>query len=99
VEEWLKKNNDIPYEETSALDGSNVEVSFNRIAQQLLKQALTSDQLILYLFLPIFTQLADLRSSWMELELKDSTSTKIISSKKEKVVHAAEANHFINNSL
>ena len=32
VEEWLRKNNDIPYEETSALEGSNVEVAFNRIA-------------------------------------------------------------------
>lgn len=32
VEEWLKKNNDIPYEETSALDGSNVDISFQRIA-------------------------------------------------------------------
>lgn len=32
VEEWLRKNHDIPYEETSALDGSNVEVAFNRIA-------------------------------------------------------------------
>lgn len=32
VEEWLRKNNDIPYEETSAIEGQNVEVAFNRIA-------------------------------------------------------------------
>lgn len=32
VEEWLRKNNNMPYEETSALDGANVEVAFNRIA-------------------------------------------------------------------
>jgi hypothetical protein len=32
VEEWLRKNNDLPYEETSALEGTNVEVSFNKIA-------------------------------------------------------------------
>ncbi|CDW83777.1 cg5915-pa [Stylonychia lemnae] len=25
VEEWLQKNNDIPYEETSAIEGANVE--------------------------------------------------------------------------
>ena len=37
VDEWLRKNNDIPYEETSALEGANVEVAFNRIAKQLLK--------------------------------------------------------------
>jgi hypothetical protein len=39
----LRKNNDIPYEETSALEGSNVEVAFNRIAKTLLKQAIASD--------------------------------------------------------
>lgn len=33
VEEWLRKNNEIPYEETSALEGANVEVAFNRIAK------------------------------------------------------------------
>lgn len=37
VEEWLSKNNNMPYEETSAMEGSNVEVAFNRIATQLLK--------------------------------------------------------------
>ena len=41
VEEWLRRSNDIPYEETSALEGANVEVAFNRIAQQLLKQAMS----------------------------------------------------------
>lgn len=40
VEEWLLKNNKIPYEETSALEGQNVETSFNNIAHNLLKQAL-----------------------------------------------------------
>jgi hypothetical protein len=40
VEEWLRKNNDISYEETSALKGENVEVAFNRIAQTLLKSAM-----------------------------------------------------------
>ena len=43
IEEWLRKNNEIPYEETSAMDGLNVEVAFNKIAQQLLKQAMSSD--------------------------------------------------------
>ena len=32
VEDWLHKNGDIPYEETSALEGQNVEQSFNKIA-------------------------------------------------------------------
>jgi Ras-related protein Rab-7A len=32
VEDWLSKNNNMPYEETSALEGSNVESSFNNIA-------------------------------------------------------------------
>lgn len=32
VEDWLTKNNNIPYEETSALEGKNVEDSFNKIA-------------------------------------------------------------------
>jgi hypothetical protein len=40
VEEWLQKNNNIPYEETSALEGQNVELSFNNIAHKLLKNAL-----------------------------------------------------------
>eukprot|EP00347_Sterkiella_histriomuscorum_P019947 403339683 len=45
VEEWLQRNNNMPYEETSAIEGSNVEVAFNRIASQLLKGALsTQDQ-------------------------------------------------------
>jgi hypothetical protein len=43
VEDWLKKNHDIPYEETSALDGSNVEVAFNKIAQKLLRNAILND--------------------------------------------------------
>ena len=31
----------IPYEETSALEGQNVEESFNKIAHKLLKNAIT----------------------------------------------------------
>lgn len=42
VEEWLARNNGMPYEETSALEGQNVEQSFNKIAHQLLKNALAS---------------------------------------------------------
>ena len=41
VEEWLKKNNNLPYEEVSAIEGANVEVAFNRIAQQLLRKQLS----------------------------------------------------------
>eukprot|EP00350_Pseudokeronopsis_sp_OXSARD2_P001694 CAMPEP_0170544908 /NCGR_PEP_ID=MMETSP0211-20121228/3494_1 /TAXON_ID=311385 /ORGANISM="Pseudokeronopsis sp., Strain OXSARD2" /LENGTH=69 /DNA_ID=CAMNT_0010848673 /DNA_START=291 /DNA_END=500 /DNA_ORIENTATION=- len=37
VDEWLRNNNDMPYQETSALEGTNVEVSFNKIAQMLLR--------------------------------------------------------------
>lgn len=47
VEDWLLKNNNIPYEETSALEGQNVETSFNKIANNLLKQAMSQDNFIL----------------------------------------------------
>jgi hypothetical protein len=47
VEEWLHKNNNIPYDETSALEGQNVETSFNNIAHKLLKQAMLQDNTIL----------------------------------------------------
>jgi hypothetical protein len=40
VEDWAHKYNGIPYEETSALEGQNVEQSFNKIAHNLLKNAL-----------------------------------------------------------
>lgn len=43
VEDWVKKNNDIPYEETSALDGSNVENAFTMIANKLLRHAIQAD--------------------------------------------------------
>jgi hypothetical protein len=43
VEEWVKANKSIPYIETSALEGSNVEVAFNRIASSLLKLALANE--------------------------------------------------------
>lgn len=47
VQDWLQKNNNIPYEETSALEGQNVEQAFTKIAHQLLKQALQQDNTIL----------------------------------------------------
>mmetsp|Transcript_19042 Transcript_19042/g.26426 ORF Transcript_19042/g.26426 Transcript_19042/m.26426 type:complete len:87 (-) Transcript_19042:156-416(-) len=40
IDEWLQKNNDLPYDETSALDGSNIEAAFNKIASSLLNKAL-----------------------------------------------------------
>ena len=40
IDDWLKKNNDLPYDETSALDGSNIEAAFNKIATNLLNKAL-----------------------------------------------------------
>ena len=44
VEDWLNKSGGIPYEETSALEGQNVEQSFNKIAHQLLNSALTTQE-------------------------------------------------------
>ena len=35
--EWLKQNPEVIYFETSALDGSNVNEAFSRIAQNFLK--------------------------------------------------------------
>ncbi len=51
VEDWLHRNNSIPYEETSALEGQNVEGSFVKIAHKLLKNALSQQDSsnILYL--------------------------------------------------
>ena len=37
VTNWLKKNPEIIYYETSALDGSNVNEAFSRIAQNFLQ--------------------------------------------------------------
>lgn len=34
--EWAKKNNDLPLEETSALDSHNIERAFDSIASKLL---------------------------------------------------------------
>lgn len=48
VEEWLAKNNAIPYEETSALEGQNVEQSFNKIAHKLLKNTLASSETTIF---------------------------------------------------
>ena len=47
VEDWLLKNNNIPYEETSALEGQNVETSFNKMAHNLLKHTMSQDNTIL----------------------------------------------------
>ena len=43
VEGWCRRNNNIPYEETSALEGTNVEKAFTNIAKFLLNQELTSN--------------------------------------------------------
>ena len=32
VKEWLKANNDAPFQETSALDSQNIELAFDGIA-------------------------------------------------------------------
>ena len=37
VEAWRKHNNNVPYEETSALDGTNVDQAFTSVAKHLLK--------------------------------------------------------------
>jgi Ras-related protein Rab-7A len=37
VEQWLARNNNHPYEETSALNGNNIEAAFSRLARNLLK--------------------------------------------------------------
>jgi len=37
VESWLKKNPDIVYYEVSAMDGSNVNQAFSKIAQNFLQ--------------------------------------------------------------
>ena len=36
VEAWAKKNNEMPYEECSALDGTNIEKAFLKMAEDLL---------------------------------------------------------------
>ena len=36
ISEWLRNNKDIIYYETSALDGSNVEQAFSKIAREFL---------------------------------------------------------------
>jgi hypothetical protein len=43
VKQWQKQNNNMPYEETSALNGQNVDTAFQKIAKDLLKQAMTSE--------------------------------------------------------
>ena len=42
VKEWLKKNNNIPFEETSALDSHCIEKAFDSIAQKLLNNTLAA---------------------------------------------------------
>ena len=36
VKEFCRRNNDIPYEETSALDSQNIELAFDAITTRLL---------------------------------------------------------------
>lgn len=43
VKQWQKQNNNIHYEETSALNGKNVEVAFEKLARELLNQAMASE--------------------------------------------------------
>ena len=40
VKDWAKRNHEMPYEETSALDGTNVERTFEKIADDLLAVSL-----------------------------------------------------------
>jgi len=40
VKDWAKRNDDMPYEETSALDGTNIEKTFEKIAHDLLAVSL-----------------------------------------------------------
>lgn len=47
VEKWRANNNNLPYEETSALEGTNVEASFYRVARSLLKTALQQENPLL----------------------------------------------------
>ena len=44
VQKWTKMNNNIPYEETSAMKGTNIEVNFIKIAKHLLLQQMTSGE-------------------------------------------------------
>ena len=40
--EWAKKNNNIPFQETSAMDSHCIEKAFDKIAHEMLKRALSS---------------------------------------------------------
>lgn len=40
VDAWRAKNNDIEYEETSAIEGTNVDKAFEHVARHLLRTAL-----------------------------------------------------------
>jgi hypothetical protein len=45
VDEWIRMRNNLPYEEVSAVESTNVDITFNRIAQKLLKKAVEESQL------------------------------------------------------
>lgn len=45
VDQWLTARNNLPYEEVSATESTNVELAFNSIAQKLLKRALEESEL------------------------------------------------------
>ena len=40
VKEWISTNNDIPFQETSALDSQNIELAFDNIASTLLQSTI-----------------------------------------------------------
>ncbi len=44
VNKWTKMNNNIPYEETSAINGRNIEESFMKIAKHLLLHQLSTQE-------------------------------------------------------
>ncbi|TNV76472.1 hypothetical protein FGO68_gene10383 [Halteria grandinella] len=43
VEKWRKQHNNMPYEETSAMKGSNIDETFLSVAEYLLKRTLESE--------------------------------------------------------
>lgn len=45
AEKWCQEHNDIPYFETSAKDGINVELAFQTIAQKAIAQVVEVSQM------------------------------------------------------
>ena len=43
AKEWAKKNNNLPWQETSALDSHCIEKAFNKIANEMLKKSLNAN--------------------------------------------------------